>query len=100
MVPKSDGVRHHCGDFRRLCIATTNDRYLVPLIQDFSVHLAGVVILSTAALVRGYHQMPVRHQDIPKTAVIPPFGLVEFLRMPFGLKVAAQTFQRLMDYVL
>ena len=41
-----------------------------------------------------------RQDEVQKTAITTPFGLFEFVRMPFGLKNSAQAFQRLMDGVL
>ena len=51
-------------------------------------------------LTKGYYQVPVAKGDIPKTAVITPFGLFEWIRMPFGLRNAGCTFQRMMDQIL
>ena len=39
-------------------------------------------------------------EDVLKTAIITPFGLFEFLRIPFELKNAAQAFQLMMDGIL
>ncbi len=76
---------------------TEDDRYPLPSIQDFTANLAGCTIFSKIDLVKGYHQVPMAESDIPKTAICTPFGLFEYIFMPFGLKNAAQTFQRLMD---
>ena len=100
VVPKADGTWRPCGDYRRLNTVTTDDRYPLPHIQDFNGRLSGMSIFSVVDLVKGFHQIPMAAEDIPKTAIITPFGLFEFLRMPFGLKTAAQAFQRLMDGML
>jgi cytoskeleton-associated protein 5 len=65
--------------------------------QDLSNSLHDCKVFSKINLVKGYHQIPVATQDFPKTAIITPFGLFEYLYTPFELSNAAQTFQRMMD---
>ena len=100
LVPKPDGSWRPCGDYRRLNLATTPDCYPLPNLQDLTARLHGTTIFSKLDLVKAYHQVPVFPPDIPKTAVITPFGLYEYPYMPYGLCNAAQTFQRLIDNIL
>lgn len=100
IVPKKDGNIRPCGDYRRLNSITKPDRYPVPRLHDFMYNLSNKKIFTKLDINRAYNCIPVAENDIEKTAVITPFGLFEFMRMPFGLRNAAQTFQRFMHHTV
>ena len=100
MVKKSDGSWRPCGDFRRLNLQSDTDCYPLPNMTDITSSLAGATVFSKLDLKKGYHQIPVHPAHVKKTAIITPFGLFEFVRLPFGLKNAGMTFQRFIDRVL
>ena len=48
----------------------------------------------------GYWQVPIREEDIPKTAFRTRWGLFEFLVMPFGVTNAPSQFMHLVQDIL
>jgi len=97
LVPKGDGEWRPCGDYRRLNAVTVPDRYAIPNLQTVHYKLANSKVYSTLDLVKAYHYIPIKKEDIEKTAICTPFGNFEYLRMPFGLRNASSSFQRFVD---
>ena len=58
--------------------------------------VASAKFISTIDLTKGYWHIPLETSTIEKSAFVTPKGLYEFLVMPFGMKTASATFQRMM----
>ncbi|XP_062527581.1 uncharacterized protein LOC134199889 [Bombyx mori] len=87
-------------DYRKLNDITIGDSYPIPNINEILDQLGKSKYFSTLDLASGFHQIQMSAEDAPKTAFSIPQGHFEFKRMPFGLKNAPSTFQRLMNSVL
>ena len=100
MVKKKDRGWRLCGDYRRLNNVTVPNRYPLPHIADFTSRIAGSTIFSRLDLQKVHYQILMASEDIPKTVITTPFGMFEFLCLPFGLRNASNTFQQMMDQIL
>jgi len=87
-------------DFWKLNELTIGDSFPLPNITDILDQLGNAKYFTTLDLASGYHQIPMAERDRNKTAFSTPYGHYEFNRLPFGLKNAPATFQRLMNSVL
>jgi hypothetical protein len=89
-----------CIDFRKLNDVTVGDSFPIPNIQDILDKLGRARYFSALDCASGYLQVPLAEEDRPKTAFSTSSFHYEYLRMPYGLKSAPSTFQRLMNNVL
>ncbi len=100
LVPKTDGSVRFCVDYRKVNAVSKFDAYPMPRVDELLDRLGTARFYSTLDLTKGYWQIPLSPISKEKTAFTTPFGLHQFVTLPFGLFGAPATFQRLMDRIL
>ncbi|GJU43208.1 reverse transcriptase domain-containing protein [Tanacetum coccineum] len=100
MVKKHDGTWRMCVDFKDLNNACPKDCYPLPEIDWKVESLCGYSFKCFLDAYKGYHQIKMAKEDEEKTAFITSQGIFCYSKMPFGLKNAGSTYQRLVDKAL
>ena len=100
MVPKKDKSWRLCVDFKDLNKAYPKDPFPLPRIDQIIDATAGQDSLCFLDAYSGYHQIKMAESDQAATAFITPYGPFCFNTMPFGLKNAGATYQRMIQTCL
>ena len=99
MVKKANDKWRTCVDFTDLNKACPKDSYPLPLIDQLVDSTAGHQLLSFMDAFSGYNQIKMDEADQEKTSFITSQGLFCYKVMPFGLKNAGATYQRLVNHM-
>ncbi|GKD35758.1 reverse transcriptase domain-containing protein [Tanacetum coccineum] len=97
MVKKHDGSWRMCVDFTDLNKACPQDCYPLLEIEWKIKSLYGYPFKYFLDAYKGYHQIQMAESDEEKTAFHTSQGVYCYIKMPFGLKNAGATYQRLVD---
>nr|XP_021851941.1 uncharacterized protein LOC110791498 [Spinacia oleracea] len=99
LVPKPNKSWRMCVDYTDLNKACPKDSFPLPKIDRLVDSTAGHALMSFMDAYSGFHQIPLWPDDQEKTSFVNEQGLYCYKVMPFGLKNAPATFQRLVNTV-
>ena len=97
LVPKHDGGFRFCTDFRKVNDKTKSDSFPIPRIADCIDQIGNAIFVSTFDMLKGYWQVPLTQRAREISAFVTPSGLYQYKVMPFGMKNAPATFQRMVN---
>ncbi|GKV11566.1 hypothetical protein SLEP1_g22814 [Rubroshorea leprosula] len=99
LVKKVNGKWRMCIDYTNLNHACPKDCYLMPSINKLVEAASGNERLSLLDAYSGYHQVPMAPEDEEKTSFYAGDEIYCYVMMPFGLKNAGATYQKMVTIV-
>ena len=98
-VPKTSGVRITV-DYKKLNQAVKREVFPIPTLEQLTSKLSGATLFSKLDASSGFYQIPLDEASSKMTTFITPFGRKRFLRLPMGISLAPECFQRKMEEML
>ncbi len=99
-VIKSDGSDRFCTDFRKVNNITKPDCHPLPRMEDCVDRVGSAAFVTKLDLLKGYWQVPLTPRAREISAFVTPDAFLQYTVMPFGVRNAPATFQRLVNRVL
>ena len=99
-IPKKDGKVRMCVDFRDLNKACPKDDFPFPHIDVLVDNTTGSALMSFMDGFSEYNQIKMASKDMSKTIFTTEWGIYCYTVMPFGLKNARETYQRMATALL
>eukprot|EP00171_Calliarthron_tuberculosum_P022965 IDg22965t1 len=100
IVPKKDSGVRVTTDFRALNNLTITDSYPMEDVRVILDWLAGKKIFSTFDIKDGFYHVLLEPDSRPLTAIRTVAGLLQYRRLPQGIKNDPGTFQRIVNMIL
>ena len=101
MVPvmkRGGGVRI-CVDLKKLNRAVKRERYMLPTLENVMHKLKGSTVFTMLDATSGFWQLPLDNETAKLTTFMTPFGRNFFRRLPFGISLAPEVFQRIVENI-
>ena len=102
MVPvkKAGGKVRITVDYKHLNKAVQREVFPIPTLEQLTSKFSGATLFSKLDAASGFYQLPLDERSSELTTFITPFGRKAFLRLPMGLNMAPECFQRKMEEMM
>ena len=100
VVRKKNGKVRICIDPRDLNEAILREHHPMNSIEDIATRLQDSAVYSVLDANSGYYQIKLTERSSELTTFNTPFGRYRYLRLPMGIRCAAEVFQRQMSTAL
>ena len=100
IATKKSGALRICIDPRPLNEVLKREMHQLPILDNLMPELARAKIFSTVDLTAGYWHCILDHESSLLTTFATPFGRYRWKRLPFGLSVSSEIFQKRVSQAL